>query len=88
MQFYPEELIFMDMNQTLQMVNMLSNTGGLYENEKRAAFGKQPLPELVGKRYMSLNWVDVDIAAQYQLNGKQPENSNTSKDGTEEKGEI
>lgn len=92
--FYPEEMIFMDTNQKLQMVNMLSNTGALYENEKRTAFGKQPLPELVGKRYMSLNWVDVDYAAQYQLEGRQPRryyNTNTDtneNNKTEEKGEI
>lgn len=76
-QMYPKDLIFMTMDQTLEMVNMLSNTGGLYENEKRVALGLAPLPELEGKRYMSLNWVDVDIANQYQMNQK------TNKGGTE-----
>lgn len=64
---YPKDLIFMTVDQTLQMVNMLSNTGSIYENEKRVAFGLRPLPELEGKRYMSLNWVDVNIANQYQV---------------------
>ena len=64
--FYPKDLIFMSVDQTLQMVTLLSNTGALYENEKRVAFGLRPLPELVGKRYMSLNWVDVKIANEYQ----------------------
>lgn len=67
---YPKDLIFMTVDQTLEMVNMLSNTGSIYENEKRIAFGLRPLPELEGKRYMSLNWVDVDIANQYQMNNK------------------
>lgn len=67
---YPKDLIFMTVDQTLEMVNMLSNTGSIYENEKRVAFGLQPLSELEGKRYMSLNWVDVDIANQYQMNNK------------------
>lgn len=67
---YPKDLIFMTVDQTLEMVNMLSNTGSIYENEKRVAFGLRPLPELEGKRYMSLNWVDVDIANQYQMSGK------------------
>lgn len=67
---YPKDLIFMTVDQTLEMVNMLSNTGSIYENEKRVAFGLQPLPELEDKRYMSLNWVDVDIANQYQMNNK------------------
>ena len=70
---YPRDLIFMTVEQTLEMVNMLSNTGSIYENEKRTAFGLRPLPELEGKRYMSLNWVDVDIAAQYQVGKKTKE---------------
>lgn len=65
---YPKDLIFMTVDQTLQMVSMLANTGSIYENEKRVAFGLCPLPEFEGKRYMSLNWVDVDIANQYQIN--------------------
>lgn len=76
---YPKDLIFMTVDQTLEMVNMLSNTGSIYENEKRVAFGLQPLPELEGKRYMSLNWVDVDIANQYQMNNKTDKGS--SNDG-------
>lgn len=80
---YPKDLIFMTVDQTLEMVNMLSNTGALYENEKRVAFGLRPLPELEGKRYMSLNWVDVDIANQYQLDNTQPGNSGGDGDGEE-----
>lgn len=66
-ELYPKDLIFMTVEQTLEMVNLLSNTGSIYENEKRVAFGLRPLPELEGKRYMSLNWVDMDIANQYQV---------------------
>lgn len=65
-QFYPKDLIFMSIDQTIEMVTLLSNTGALYENEKRVAFGLRPLPELEGKRYMSLNWVDMEIANDYQ----------------------
>ncbi len=65
--FYPEELIFMTTTQKLELVNLLSPTGAIYENEKRTMFGLMPLPELEGKRYMSLNWVDADMAAQYQM---------------------
>lgn len=65
-EFYPKDLIFMSVNQTIEMVTLLSNTGALYENEKRRAFGLMPLKELEGKRYMSLNWVDMGIANQYQ----------------------
>lgn len=74
---YPKDLIFMTVDQTLRMVNMLSNTGSIYENEKRVAFGLRPLPELEGKRYMSLNWVDVDIANQYQVGNATKNNTPT-----------
>lgn len=65
-ELYPKELIFLSVTQTLEMINFLSPTGGLFENEKRVALGLRPLPELEGKRYMSLNWIDADNAAQYQ----------------------
>lgn len=64
---YPKELIFMTVSQTLEMINTLAPTGGLYENEKRAALGLRPMPELEGKRFMSLNWIDANQANQYQV---------------------
>ena len=66
-ELYPKDLIFMTVSQTLEMINILSPTGGLFENEKRAALGLRPLPELAGKRYMSLNWIDANNADQYQV---------------------
>ena len=66
-ELYPKDLIFMTVSQTLEMINILSPTGGLFENEKRAALGLRPLPELEGKRYMSLNWIDASDASQYQV---------------------
>jgi HK97 family phage portal protein len=66
-ELYPKELVFLSVAQTLEMIKQLSPTGALYENEKRAALGLRPMPELKGKRYMSLNWVDADRAAEYQL---------------------
>lgn len=64
--FYPKELVFMNTSQTLQMVNLLGQSGTLYENEKRVAFGYEPLPELVGVRLQSLNYVDVRYVEKYQ----------------------
>lgn len=66
-EFYPEDLVFMTQDQVLKMVNLLSATGAMYENEKRRAFGLRPLPELEGKRFISLNWVNADMADEYQL---------------------
>ena len=65
---YPKELIFMSVEQTLEMIEKLAPTGALFENEKRTALGMRPLPELAGKRYMSLNWIDANLAADYQAN--------------------
>lgn len=66
-ELYPKALIFMTVSQTLEMINTLAPTGGLFENEKRVALGLQPLPELEGKRFMSLNWIDAEQANQYQV---------------------
>ena len=65
---YPKELIFMSVEQTLEMIEKLAPTGALFENEKRTALGMRPLPELAGKRYMSLNWIDANLASEYQAN--------------------
>ena len=66
-EFYPEDLIFMTITQKIEMVNLLTPTGALTENEKRSIFGLRPDPELAGKRYMSLNWIDTNNASQYQV---------------------
>ena len=73
-ELYPKELIFLSVKQTLEMVEMLAPTGAMYENEKRVALGLPPLPELEGKRYMSLNWIDADNASQYQVGKNAKEN--------------
>jgi len=66
-ELYPKDLIFMTVSQTLEMISILSPTGGLFENEKRVALGLAPLPELEGKRLMSLNWIDAENADRYQV---------------------
>ena len=66
-QFFTEELIFMNIDQKLEMIRLLGDTGSLYENEKRKAFGLVPLPELSGVRMQSLNYVNSNIADKYQV---------------------
>lgn len=73
--FYPKELVFMSVDQTLEMIRLLGDSGALYENEKRVALGLKPLKELEGVRLQSLNYVNVDIAAKYQV-GNNSNNSN------------
>lgn len=65
--FMPKELVFMSTEQTLKMIEILSPTGALSENEKRVAIGLMPLEELEGKRLSSLNWIDAKMANDYQL---------------------
>jgi hypothetical protein len=66
-ELYTEDLIFMTMSQRLELVNTLAPQGGGYVNEYRIWLGLRPLPELAGKRYMSLNWIDANNAGQYQV---------------------
>lgn len=66
--FMPRYLNFMTMDQKLEMVRLLGDAGDLYENEKLITFGMDPKPELVGVRMQSLNYVDVSIAKEYQIN--------------------
>lgn len=64
---YPEELIFMDMKQKLEFSNLMGDRGALTNNQLLAIFGLPPY-EGGDVRYMSLNYCDVNIANQYQLN--------------------
>lgn len=75
-QFYPKDLVFMSVDQTLEMVRLLGDSGSIYENEKRVAFGLRPLPELEGVRMQSLNYVNVEYAKQYQVNGSSGDDQN------------
>lgn len=68
--FYPKELIFMSTSQTLEMIRLLGDSGTIYENEKRVAFGLPPLEELVGVRMQSLNYVNSQYAREYQTSGE------------------
>lgn len=85
-EFYPEELIFMSTAQKLELVRLLGDSGALFENEKRRIFGMQPLPELVGRRVQSLNYVDTSIAANYQLNEQKKEDGTDAQDEAESSG--
>ena len=82
--FYPEDLMFMGIKDVLEMIRLLGDSGGLYENEKRVALGMKPLPELVGVRMQSLNYINVEKANKYQTGddggaeNEQDANSNES----------
>lgn len=80
--YYPKELVFMSTDQTIEMVRLLGDSGSLYENEKRVAFGLQPLAELAGIRMQSLNYVNVEYAKDYQTKSKET-NVNVKNGGDE-----
>lgn len=73
---YPKDLVFMTVDQTLQMIKELGNTGAITENEKRSALGLPPLAELEGKRYSSLNYIDANNAGTYQVGAADQGNNN------------
>lgn len=77
--FFTKNLVFMSTEQKISMVEILAPTGALYENEKRVAFGMRPLPELKGKRFMSLNWIDANQANKYQV-GKDGDDNQDGQD--------
>lgn len=64
--FLPQELVFLSIQQTIEAINLLAPTGAMTENEKRVALGLHPDTALEGKRYMSLNWIETKNADQYQ----------------------
>ena len=65
--FFPKSLIFMSIDQTLEMIRLLGDSGALYQNEIRTAMGLRPLPELEGVRMQSLNYCNSEIASKYQI---------------------
>lgn len=81
---YPKELIFMSVDQTLEMIKELGPSGSLFENEKRVYFGIRPLPELEGVRMQSLNWVNVEYAREYQLNQQKDKQKDGGENNAEE----
>lgn len=82
--FYPKDLIFMNIDQTLEMIRLLGDSGSLYENEKRIAFGLRPLKELEGIRMQSLNYVNVDIADTYQIGKDDEDNKDNNQDNNDD----
>lgn len=84
--FFTKELIFLSTAQKLEVIRLLGDSGALFENEKRTMMGLQPLPDLVGKRVASLNYIDADKATEYQLKQKEDKSTldnSTKKDDTE-----
>lgn len=58
--FYPHELIFMTIEQKIELFDILVDSGACYKNEMRVAFGMRPLKELVGQIAESSNKTNAE----------------------------
>jgi len=67
----------MSVDQTINMIKELGSRGALTNNQMLAAFGYPPY-EGGNVRLMSLNYVDVNIANQYQLDMGEEEQNETA----------
>lgn len=81
--FYPEDLIFLNVDQKLNFVKEAGGRGALTNNQILKIFGLPPY-EGGNTRYMSLNYVDVEIANQYQINKSKGGNLNEDNGGNQE----
>jgi hypothetical protein len=73
--FYPQKLLFTNVKNKIAVADILGNRGALTNNALLELFGYPPY-EGGDERYMSLNYVDVNIANQYQLNKARMEGNN------------
>lgn len=65
--FYPSKLLFTNTSKKVAIADILGNRGAMTNNQLLDLFGYPPYPE-GNVRLMSLNYVDVKIANQYQMN--------------------
>lgn len=65
--FYGQKLLFTNTQNKIAVADILGNRGALTDNQLLELFGYPPFPE-GDVRHKSLNYIDRDIANQYQLN--------------------
>ncbi|MEN6349329.1 MAG: phage portal protein [Syntrophomonas sp.] len=64
--FYPQKLLFTNTKNRIAVADILGNRGALTNNELLDLFGYPPF-EGGDTRYMSLNYIDVSLANEYQM---------------------
>ena len=67
--FYPQKLLFTNTKNKIAVADILGNRGALTDNQLLELFGYPPFDD-GDKRHMSLNFINRDIADNYQLNKK------------------
>ncbi len=65
--FYGQKLLFTNTQNKIAVADILGNRGALTDNQLLELFGYPPFPG-GDKRHKSLNFIDRDIANQYQMN--------------------
>ena len=88
--FYPQKLLFTNIKNKIAAADILGNRGALTNNMLLDLFGYPPYKE-GNVRLQSLNYVDVNIASQYQMTQAKakaieapPEPTEGEKDGQED----
>jgi len=75
--FYQKDMMYLSTKSKLDLLNIAGAQGLLTDDQKLAVLGYPPLADGTGnRRTISLNYVDTNIATQYQLN-----NAKTKQDG-------
>lgn len=64
--FYPQKLLFTNTKNKIAVADILGNRGALTNNQLLELFGYPPY-EGGDERYMSLNYIDVTLANEYQM---------------------
>ncbi len=80
--FYANNLLYMALDKRVEVGDLLGNRGALTNNDLLALFGYPPY-EGGNVRLMSLNYVDVNIASQYQLKNAQKKEEEPSNEPQE-----
>lgn len=81
-ELFPEDLIFLTNDQKIELIKELGARGAFTNNQMLKMFGIPPYPG-GNVRYMSLNYVDVSIANQYQLDKAKSGNKGGAEGGSE-----
>lgn len=79
--FYPQKLLFTNTKNKTSIADILGNRGALTNNQLLEVFGYPPY-EGGDERYMSLNYVDVNIANEYQMNRAKMEGTKSGQETT------
>lgn len=75
--FYPDELIFMETGQKIELFDKLIDSASCWKNEFRTAFGMRPDPAFIGQLAMSSNKTNAE-------NNKKGSQNNDGGDGNAE----